>query len=153
MPASTHATPKTVAEARREIDATRERLAANLDRLGRHLGSKTDELRRRADIVRRVKQGAAARPLRSVGVAFAAGVLIGLWRGGRKRRAARATARVPAPPQEQSLLREVRSALINQIGTAVGSALATLISSRVGRHATGEEDGAPAPTNLSGRRA
>ncbi len=136
--------PRDPEQARRRINETRDRLSATLDRLGEQLEQKRDELKSKADIVRPVRARVRERPLPMLGVAFAAGVVVGLLRGGRgddEEEPERVVDYVEPPPvyrtaepRDHGFWLELRSVLMHQIGNAIVATIAGLISARVSQH-------------------
>ena len=146
-----HATrerPRSPEQARREINETRGRLSATLDRIGEQLEHKKQELREKADLARPVREKVREQPLVMAGAAFAAGVVIGLlrgWRGRGDRGVVERTVYVDVPDAERdyedgyrrsehSLLRELRLVLMHQIGNAIVAAIAGVISAKLAQH-------------------
>ncbi len=145
--------PLSPEEMRHEINQTRERLSSTLDRIGEQLEQKRDELRQKADFVRPLRDRVRESPLPTLGVAFAAGIVVGLLRGSRRGDADGAEVLerevpvyVEAPPDAQmasydhahaahhSFLHELRSVVLHQVSNAVIAAIAGLISAKVAQH-------------------
>lgn len=137
-------------QARQRINETRDRMSATLDRLGEQLEQKRHELKSKADFVRPVRERVRASPLPMIGAAFAAGVVVGLLRGGRsgdKDEPDRVVEYVeasqpvygPVEPRQHGFWLELRSVLMHQIGNAIVATLAGVISARVSQHHRGEE--------------
>jgi len=70
--------PQTVEEARRAVEASRDRMADTLEAIEDRLVSKKQQIENRMDVMRPVKDKVRARPWPALAVAFGVGVL--LWR-------------------------------------------------------------------------
>lgn len=70
------ARPRTVQEARREVAASRERMADTLDAIEQRLVDKKQRLEERMDVMRPIKQRVRSKPWASLAVAFGVGILI-----------------------------------------------------------------------------
>jgi hypothetical protein len=73
--------PRTLQEARRAVEQSRERIAATLDELEGRIVETKASIQRKADVVRPARNAIRARPLIALGVAVALGVFLGT-RGG-----------------------------------------------------------------------
>jgi ElaB/YqjD/DUF883 family membrane-anchored ribosome-binding protein len=80
--AGTSGNPRSVHEARRAVEASRARIAATLDELEDRLVEKKEMIQRKADVVRPVREAIRKTPLIAIGVAVAAGLLLGAMGGG-----------------------------------------------------------------------
>ena len=69
--------PRTVEEARRAVEESRERMADTLDAIEYRLVSKKQEIEDRMDVMRPVKRQVRKRPWPALAVAF--GVGVALW--------------------------------------------------------------------------
>ena len=77
----TRAEPRTVEEARRAVEQSRERMSDTLDAIEGRLVAKKQELTDRMDVMRPVKQRVRARPWPAIAIAFGIGVLLWKLRG------------------------------------------------------------------------
>jgi ElaB/YqjD/DUF883 family membrane-anchored ribosome-binding protein len=68
--------PRTVEEARRAVEQSRERMSDTLNALEYQLATKKDELEAKVDVLRPVKKRVRKRPLVALAVAFGVGVLL-----------------------------------------------------------------------------
>lgn len=137
--------PRNVAEARRAVEESRERISDTLDTLEARLRREKEKLAKKADVLRPVREQARTRPLIVLGVAFAAGLLIGRLGGGsedyddddlppaRRRRSG-------------SFARDVR----NQLVGALLAAVAEGVTHRIAGTFSARE---PAPPGPDGRTA
>jgi hypothetical protein len=76
--------PRTLAEARRAVEQSRERISATLDELeGRIVGTK-QSIKRKADVIKPARDAIRRTPLIALGIGVAVGLLLGS-RGGRDR--------------------------------------------------------------------
>ncbi len=138
--------PRDREEARRRIHETRDRMASTVDRIGEQIETKTEKLRRKADVITPVRERVRDRPLPMVGVAFAAGLVVGLLRGGggssEEAEPEREIVYVDPRPDyvessstgHHSFLHELRTVLLHQIGNALMAAIAGVVSARMSRH-------------------
>lgn len=78
------AEPRTVQEARRAVEESRERMSDTLDAIEGRLVAKKQQLSDRMDVMRPVKQRVRSRPWPAVAVAFGVGVLLWKLRHGRE---------------------------------------------------------------------
>ena len=70
--------PRTVEEARRAVEESRERMSDTLDAIEGRLVAKKQQLSDRMDVMRPVKQRVRSRPWPAIAIAFGVGVL--LWK-------------------------------------------------------------------------
>jgi ElaB/YqjD/DUF883 family membrane-anchored ribosome-binding protein len=68
--------PRTLDEARRAVEASRERISDTLNALELQLNNKKQELEAKVDVLRPVKRRVRARPLVALAIAFGVGVLL-----------------------------------------------------------------------------
>ena len=68
--------PRTVEEARRAVEQSRERMSHTLNALESQLTTKKEELEAKVDVLRPVKKRVRKRPLIALAVAFGVGVLL-----------------------------------------------------------------------------
>jgi ElaB/YqjD/DUF883 family membrane-anchored ribosome-binding protein len=72
------ARPRTVEQARREVEASRERMADTLGEIEHRLVSKKQQIEHRMDVMRPIKQRVRSKPWVALAVAFGVGVV--LWK-------------------------------------------------------------------------
>jgi ElaB/YqjD/DUF883 family membrane-anchored ribosome-binding protein len=75
--------PRSTEEARRAVQESRDRISRDLDAIENRIEYRTDQLKRRADVLRPVRERVEDRPWPVVGAALGAGVVLGLLTGGR----------------------------------------------------------------------
>lgn len=68
--------PQTVEEARRAVEASRERMSNTLSQLEHQIAEKKERLEAKVDVLRPVKTKVRARPLVALAVAFGVGVFL-----------------------------------------------------------------------------
>jgi len=78
------AEPRTVAEARRAVQASRERMSDTLEAIEDRLVSKKQQIEERMDVLRPIKKRVRSRPWPALAVAFGVGVLLWKMRGARE---------------------------------------------------------------------
>ena len=76
--------PRTVAEARRAVEQSRERISATLDELEGRIVETKQSIKRKADVVRPARDAIRRTPLIALGIGVAVGLLLGA-RGGKDR--------------------------------------------------------------------
>ncbi|HEX9108003.1 MAG TPA: hypothetical protein VF832_12260 [Longimicrobiales bacterium] len=74
--------PRTVGDARDAISDTRERISATLDAIEARIDDTKAEIRRRADVLRPVRERIVADPWRALAIGAGAGLALGLLTGG-----------------------------------------------------------------------
>ncbi len=117
--------PRTVAEARRAVEESRERISGTLDTLEDRLREEKERIARKADVLRPVRERARARPLLALGLAFGAGFLIGRIGGGDNDNDEDEDYR---PRRRSSLVRDLRNQLIGALIAAVADGVTHRIS-------------------------
>ena len=76
------AQPRSVVDAREAIAQTRERISATLDAIELRIDETRQNIRRKADVLRPVRQRISAAPWTALGIAAGAGLALGLLTGG-----------------------------------------------------------------------
>lgn len=79
------ASPRDVGEARRVVEASRGRVAETLQELEGRLVEEKEALQDKLDVVRPAREFVRSKPLLAIGAGAAAGLLLGLATGGRRR--------------------------------------------------------------------
>ncbi len=74
--------PQNVDDAREAIAQTRERISATLDAIELRIDETKDDLRRKVDVLRPVRERIGAAPWTALGIAAGAGLALGLLTGG-----------------------------------------------------------------------
>ncbi len=74
--------PRSVDDAREAIEQTRERISATLDEIETRIDATKQELRRRADVLRPVRERIGASPWTALAIGAGAGLALGLLTGG-----------------------------------------------------------------------
>ena len=74
--------PRSVGDAREAIVNTRERISATLDAIEARIEDTKAEIRRRADVLRPVRERIVADPWRALAIGAGAGLVLGLMTGG-----------------------------------------------------------------------
>ncbi len=87
------AQPRSVGDAREAIAQTRERISATLDAIELRIDETKQDIRRKADVLRPVRERIGASPWTALGIAAGAGLALGLLTGGDSEEEERATAR------------------------------------------------------------
>ncbi len=73
--------PRSVGDAREAIEQTRERISATLDEIETRIDETRQEIRRRADVLRPVRERISAAPWRALAIGASAGLVLGLLTG------------------------------------------------------------------------
>src|SRR5512143_3716459 len=76
--------PRNVNDARDAISDTRERIATTLDAIEARIQDTKAEIRRRADVLRPVRERIVADPWRALAIGAGAGLVLGLMTAGRQ---------------------------------------------------------------------
>jgi len=79
------AQPRSVEDAREAIAQTRERISATLDAIELRIDQTRQDIRRKADVLRPVRERIGAAPWTALGIAAGAGLALGLLTGGDSR--------------------------------------------------------------------
>lgn len=156
MTSRTHE-PATTDEARRAIEETRGRISATLDEIEDRIGEARENIREKMDVARPIRTRMRRNPLPGIGIAFGAGILLGLLTGGGKKgerhemlgedeREALRRWRAERRDRLRERSRRGRGesggpSLARQIGGAVASAVIAGLMTRAKRKITGEGTG------------
>ncbi len=101
--------PETTEDARRAIEATRGRISATLDEIEGRIGEAREKITARVNVVRPVRNQLREHPLAGVGIAFGAGLVLGLLTGGEEGREERRRRRGMLEEEEREELRRWRA--------------------------------------------
>lgn len=83
-PSRTHE-PTTTDEARRAIEETRGRISATLDEIEDRIGEARENIKDKVNVARPIQNRMRANPLPGIGIAFGAGLVLGLLTGGEEK--------------------------------------------------------------------